>query len=879
MRGEGVPPWRSEISCVSCRGFVNELSRLVPQAGAMRAGTMLQPHDPPSRLRAFTSEPTAAAVVLVGEPDGVEALGSRVERLSGFGVHVVVLGAPAGDAWSPVRVPGPGRLVLVEDRGVEAMRGLLADLDREGIGSGLVVVVATSVDPALTIPELGRAVVAYVGEESADIPATVLRYGGGAATMLRLLDDQLRRHQQLRVPDIDLDPAWTVDFDDGCAAGRRAVEAELTVATGRVATRDAAEEGGPGSLPMLLAAGVYEGTGEAEHLLVGPDWAAVDLAPAPVKDRRTLDLRTGVVHRVETGPCDVPLRSLRLASVAEPGILAMRLEAAADRLSDTAVPGAAVGTGESPDRYRGVVADEGGGIGVVVRQRTATDGPVRSIERVAAVDAEATRKPSPERAAARMLRSTGDFERLLHDQREAWAERWDQVGIWVEGDADIQLALRFALFHLWGLAGHGSELAVGARGLSGPAYSGHVFWDADAFVLPALATIDPVSARAMVHYRTRRLGQARVNATRLGYFGARYPWESARDGLDVTPQWGYIGSTRIPIVSGDLEDHITADVAWAAAHEASWSGNPLEARTPAGKMLMETARYWASRCHVDDHGVAHILGVIGPDEYHERVDDNAFTNVMARWNLRTAARIAAGTVPPDEVRGWADLAERLVDGYDAATGRYEQFRGFSGLEPLLVRDIATPPVAADLLVGRDRVEAAQIIKQPDVLMLHHLVPDEVAPGSLEPNLDFYGPRTAHGSSLSPAVMASLLARAGRTDEALEHLGLALAIDLEDIGDTAGEGLHIAALAGAWTAVLRGFLGVHVRDGVLHLDPRLPETWGWVDVRFHVLGRRVRLRADGGTVELTSDGRLMASLRGGDAARVGAGQPQVWKGDV
>ncbi len=241
-----------------------------------------------------------------------------------------------------------------------------------------------------------------------------------------------------------------------------------------------------------------------------------------------------------------------------------------------------------------------------------------------------------------------------------------------------------------------------------------------------------------------------------------------------------------------------------SAHLASWTGTPLDLRPPEGELVLETARYWASRAQVDESGRAHILGVVGPDEYHERVDDNAFTNVMARWNLRQPPGSPRVTCREAEVRQWADLADRLVDGYDPDTGRYEQFRGFYDLEPMVARDIAPPPVAADILVGRERIEAVQVIKQPDVLMLHHLVPDEVAAGSLLPNLDFYGPRTAHGSSLSPAVMASLLARAGRTDEALEHLRLALAIDLENLGGTTGGGLHMAALAGAWTALLRGF---------------------------------------------------------------------------
>jgi len=263
-----------------------------------------------------------------------------------------------------------------------------------------------------------------------------------------------------------------------------------------------------------------------------------------------------------------------------------------------------------------------------------------------------------------------------------------------------------------------------------------------------------------------------------------------------------------------------------------------------------------------DEGSLHIENVIGPDEYHESVDDNAYTNVMARWNLRAAADAAErAAIRTDEPVRWRALAERIVDGYDPATGRYEQFAGYFGLEPLLIVDFAEPPVAADVLLGHDRVAASQLIKQPDVLMLHHLVPAEVHPGSLQPNLDFYGPRTAHGSSLSPSVTAALLARAGRADEALAILRLALTLDIGDTTGMTAAGLHMANLGGVWQAVLTGFAGVTARAGVLTVDPRLPTAWDSLEVRFRCLGRRVRLMTTPDGVVLHTDGPLRARLAG------------------
>jgi trehalose/maltose hydrolase-like predicted phosphorylase len=451
------------------------------------------------------------------------------------------------------------------------------------------------------------------------------------------------------------------------------------------------------------------------------------------------------------------------------------------------------------------------------------------------------------------------FDRLLADHRAAWARRWDAVDIQVRGDPQAQLALRFALFQLWCAIKTRGELAVGARGLSGTGYSGHVFWDADVFVLPAVTAMDPTAAAAMIRYRLRRLDSARTWARAAGRHGARFPWESAASGDDVTPPGARVGGRRTPILTGQLEEHITADVAWAAAHYASWTGLGTPTVAP---LLTETARYWASRCRLDAAGSAHIDGVIGPDEYHERVNDNAFTNVMARWNLRAGADAASrAETAPAETAWWRELAGRLIDGYDPASGRYEQFAGYFALEPLLITDVAVPPVAADLLLGRDRVARSQLIKQPDVLMAHHLVPDQVMPGSLGPNLDYYDPRTAHGSSLSPAITASLLARAGRPDEALEMLRMALALDLDDLTGMTGSGLHMANLGGVWQAVVTGMAGVRVRAGVLTADPRLPGAWDGLHLRFRCLGCTVRLDITHDRMEVWADAPLMVALPG------------------
>jgi trehalose/maltose hydrolase-like predicted phosphorylase len=801
----------------------------------------------------------------------VAAVGRRAAALHAFGVDVTVI--CHDDSVSAELLPGC-RLAPVK-YGAEVIRGILAVAARRGVGPGLLLVVGTQFgrpggeagpDALLLVPEAERAVAVSVGPEPAGVPAGVVHVGGGSRMLLALLDEQVRRHARQRVPVIDEDPAWILCETEAGPLRRRVTESLFTLGAGGVATRGSVEEVAPGAQPMVLIAGVYDGAGPGQRLLPGPVWTGLTVEPAPVRDRRVLDLRTGVVQRtaLTDGPC--PLRTLRLASITVPGVVAMRAEGPSARLRPPGrplrrPPGAEMAAGrEDGMHWARVDADTGGGIAAAAVQRTRRDGAVRTVQRVAAYAGSGRRRPARRVAADALAAAAGaGFDRLLADHRAAWARRWEAVDIQVRGDPEAQLALRFALFQLWGAVKDRGELAVGARGMSGTGYSGHVFWDADVFVLPAVAAMDPAAAAAMIRYRLRRLDAARARARAAGLRGARFPWESAASGEDVTPRSGRLGGRRIPILTGQLEEHITADVAWAAAHYASWTGLRAPAVAP---LLAETARYWASRCRLEAGGSAHIGGVIGPDEYHERVDDNVFTNVMARWNLRAGADAAGRAgVPSAEALRWRELGDRLVDGYDPVTRRYEQFAGYYGLEPLLISDVAAPPVAADLLLGRDRVARSQLIKQPDVLMLHHLVPDQVEPDSLVPNLDYYNPRTAHGSSLSPAITASLLARAGRPDEALAMLRTALALDLDDLTGMTGAGLHMANLGGVWQAVVAGIAGVRVRAGVLTVDPRLPAAWDGLQLRFRCLGRKVRLDITHDQAEIWADAPLAVALAG------------------
>jgi trehalose/maltose hydrolase-like predicted phosphorylase len=754
----------------------------------------------------------------------LEAVQQRLHEagLGGLGEAVEIsLAAARGAGLADPRVTSDAKHVEVglTDK-ADAARWAFAELKRRGIGPGLVLVAGDEFGPLgslpgsdslLLVPEGVRATAVTVGAEPTGAPAGVVVLGGGPDAFRAILADQLERRRRGDVPDVDGDPEWTLVFEGLDPHQERVRESILTLADSRLGTRGAPLFDHSAAAPGVLLAGVYVGDGPATELAPCPDWTRV----APTRRGRPrvthrLDLATGLLR--EEGR----LTSLRFSSLARPATVALRAGAN---------PALAV-------KRRGRRTSRPVALALRDRRRGAV------LERLGAYDPD-------EGAAGTGLAAAEDagFETLLREHREAWARRWENADVVVEGDPELQRAIRFALFHLMASAADTDEAAVGARGLTGAAYRGHVFWDSDVFVLPFLAATHPEAARAMLEYRVRRLPAARELARSLGRQGARFPWESAADGRDVTPEAARLATGRlVAIRTGELEEHITGDVAWAAAHYLAWTGDQEFASGPGRELLVETARYWASRVRFDQDGRAHIFGVIGPDEYHEPVDDNAFTNVLARWNLRQGA--AVDGVGEDERTRWLAVAEALVDGYDRASGLYEQFAGFFDLEPLVIEEIAPRrPIAADLLLGAERTESAQVLKQADVLMLHHLLPDEVAPGSLASNLDFYEPRTAHGSSLSPAINAAVLARAGRYRPALEALRLAARMDLDDLTGTTAGGLHLATMGGLWQALVFGFGGIRPLGDVLAVDPRLPKEWNALELSLRFRGNPIRLRID------------------------------------
>jgi trehalose/maltose hydrolase-like predicted phosphorylase len=641
---------------------------------------------------------------------------------------------------------------------------------------------------------------------------------------------------------------WTVEIEGVDLASEPARAAILTLGDGIVGTR--AESPGSTDGAGVVGAGIYQGAGPETALAPLPSWNHAPLEEA-IPRRRMLDLRDGTL-RTELDTPDGEATTVAFASLARPGTAVLVAESHAfrdDREEPLRLPVGAEPGREGARRWARVHGS--GGVAVAASERVVRMAAARlRLERLVAYATDPRQAPQPE-AALEALEAAERLgvETLLAEQRSAWARRWSVADIRIEGDPELQRAVRFCLFHLMASVAERPEAALGARGLSGIGYRGHVFWDTDVFVLPFLAATHPPAARALVGYRVQRLDAARAAAARLGFEGARFPWESADSGDDVTPASFTDSSGKlIRVLTGEQEEHITADVAWAVARYQSWSGD-AQTLGACRELLCETARYWASRIRLDSGGVAHIDGVIGPDEYHENVDDNAFTNAMVRWNLLHAADV--GRSGAEEASHWRRCAAALADGHDPTSGRHEQFAGYFGLEPLTVADL-TRGVDPVQLLGAEHLQRTQLVKQADVLMLHLLIPDLASAGSLGPDIDWYEPRTTHASSLSAPVHAAVLARAGRLDEALAYLCKSATIDLDDRRGNTRDGLHIATMGGVWHALVHGVAGLELRGQNVKVHPHLPTGWDALEFqvmvhdvafRFRVLPDRVAVRAD------------------------------------
>jgi alpha,alpha-trehalose phosphorylase len=421
------------------------------------------------------------------------------------------------------------------------------------------------------------------------------------------------------------------------------------------------------------------------------------------------------------------------------------------------------------------------------------------------------------------------FDRLLREQRELLDQHWDEADVEIEGDDELQQAVRVAMFHVLQAGLRAERQPIPAKGLTGPGYDGHTFWDTEAYVLPVLTYIAPDAARDALRWRHSTLDLARERARVLGHTGAAFPWRTIR-GEETSGYWP----------AGTAAFHINADIADAVARYHYATLDDDFDRDFGAELLIETARLWASLGHFDPEHGFRIDGVTGPDEYTAVVDNNVYTNLMAQRNLVEAAKAVkrqpdtAGRlqVTDDEVDEWQRAAALMAVPYDTQRGVHMQSDGFTHHEEWDFEN--TPPDHYPLLLHYPYFEIyrRQVIKQADLVMALHVRGDAFTLDEKIADFAYYEARTVRDSSLSAAEQAVVAAETGHLELAYDYWGEAALADLQNLHQNSGYGLHIASLAGGWTVAVAGFGGLRDHDGELTFAPRLPSRL--TRLRFRVL---------------------------------------------
>jgi alpha,alpha-trehalose phosphorylase len=448
---------------------------------------------------------------------------------------------------------------------------------------------------------------------------------------------------------------------------------------------------------------------------------------------------------------------------------------------------------------------------------------------------------------------------LLDQQRAYLDDFWERSDVELDGDAELQQAIRFALFHTLQAGARGEQRAIAAKGLTGPGYDGHTFWDTEMYVLPVLTYTAPRAAADALRWRHGTLELARERARTLGLRGAVFPWRTIR-GQECSSYWP----------AGTAAFHINADIADAVRRYLAATGDEDFEREIGLELLVETARLWRSLGHHDSAGRFRIDGVTGPDEYSAVADNNVYTNLMAQRNLRAAADVAERHptratrlgVDEEEMAGWRDAADKVVVVYDSALGIHPQAEGFLEHQ---VWDFESCQDRYPLLLHYPYFDLyrKQVVKQSDLVMALLVCGDAFSQEEKARDFDYYERLTVRDSSLSASVQAVIAAEVGHMDLAYDYFAEAALMDLDDLEHNTRDGIHIAAVAGAWIAAVVGFGGMRDHGGRLSFRPRLPTAltrlayrlmWRGCNLHVEVTARHARYKlVDGAPLEFEHHG--------------------------
>lgn len=460
-----------------------------------------------------------------------------------------------------------------------------------------------------------------------------------------------------------------------------------------------------------------------------------------------------------------------------------------------------------------------------------------------------------------------------HDKQRAWLETfWRDADVEVEGQPHIQQAVRWCLFQLAQATARSDQLGIAAKGVTGSGYEGHYFWDTEVYLVPFLIYTAPGVARNALRFRVNLLPQARERAAVMSQRGALYPWRTI-NGEEASAYYA----------AGTAQYHIDADVAFAFSKYRDLTGDTEFMYRDGAAVLVETARLWADlgfwRREADGTQRFHIHGVTGPDEYTAVVNNNMFTNVMARANLRSAAALLREMraedahafqrveeslgLDPAEIDEWEACAEGMVVPFDETFGIHPQDEKFLSSELWDLEN--TPDDKRPLLLNYHPlvIYRFQVLKQADVVLALFLQGDEFTDEEKRADFEYYDPITTGDSTLSGVVQSVMAAEVGYQDMAMQYFLSGLYVDLADLHSNARDGAHIASTGGVWNALVYGFGGLRDHQGRVCFDPRLPDEWTAMTFPLRIRGSRlrVRLRADEMSFDVEEGAAVEVSVRG------------------
>jgi kojibiose phosphorylase len=690
----------------------------------------------------------------------------------------------------------------------------------------------------------------------------------------------------------------------------QARETIFTIGNGYLGVRGSFEEGYSRALPATLIHGIYDAVPVVYTELVNcPDWLPLVIIINGDRFRldqgevlsyyRNLDLRQGVLSRSvrwrSPSHQTIEIQFERFASLADEHILVQRcLLTPLDFAGVIEIQASINGYPENQGYNHWELLDQGkieAGIWLHHRTRTswielgmaakvaisgvdisiqvsnipgyptlsttflAQSGQTATIEKVVTVFTS-REVDNPALVAREKLTLVPDYTNLLESQKQAWEQIWHQSDIVIEGDNKAAFAVRYNLFQLLIAAPHhNQQVSIPAKTLSGFGYHGHIFWDTEIFMLPLFTFTQPALARNLISYRHHTLNGARRKAAHYGYQGAMFPWESADSGDEVTPRWFLPHDPygeEVRIWCRDREIHISTDIVYAVWYYWLATGNDEWMCDVGTEIVFETAKFWASRVEYNPQQDRYeIRGVIGADEYHEFVHNNAFTNRLVQWHLEKALFIdewLAKNFPQQaslssEIRvQWQDISTKMWIPYNTETGLIEQFEGFFHLADINLADYEPRNRSIQEVLGIEETNKRQVLKQPDVLMLLHLMRQGADfpynQRVLQANWDYYAPRTdiTYGSSLGPAIHAILAADLGKLALAYEYFMQAAMVDLENLRGNTHDGIHGASAGGLWQAVILGFGGIQFTENVPLAHPHLPPNWTRLKFKLYWRGR-------------------------------------------